>query len=72
MYKRQSTAQAIANKLKYVQIFVFLKNISVQSYFLMNFVNNTRDTFIFKQRYDKTSSNNNHNRSVDIFRMIIS
>lgn len=62
----------MANKLKDVQTIVFPKIISVQSYFLMNFVNKTRDTFVFKQRYDKTPSNNNHNRSVDIFRMTIS
>lgn len=35
----------------------------------MNFVNKTRDTFVFKQIYDKTPSNNNHNRSVDFFGM---
>lgn len=72
MYKRQSTVQAIANKLKDVQTIVFLKIISFQSYFLMNFVNKTRDTFVFKQRYDKTPSNNNRTRFVNIIRVTIS
>lgn len=62
----------MANKLKDVQTIVFLKIISVQSYLLMNFVNKTRDTFVFKQRYDKTPSNNNHTRFVIIIRMTIS